>query len=45
MFVDGKTYELVQKKREPNHALSKRLKVHRNLIEKAARERTKSYLV
>jgi hypothetical protein len=41
VFVDGKTYELV--KREPNHALSKRLKVHRNLIEKAARERTKSY--
>ena len=44
-FVDGKTYELVQKNRKPNHALSKRLKVHRNIIEKAALERAKSYLV
>jgi hypothetical protein len=45
VFVDGKTYELAQKSRKPNHALSKRLKAHRTIIEAAALEQAKSYLV
>ena len=43
MFVDGKTYELVQKGRKPNQALAERCKAHRALVEKAALHQRKSY--
>ena len=43
VFVDGKTYGLVQKNRKPNPALSKRCKAHRAIVEKAAQHVRKSY--
>jgi hypothetical protein len=42
-FVDGKTYELVQKDRKPNQALAERCKAHRAIVEKAALHLRKSY--
>jgi len=43
MFVDGQTYDLAQKSRKPNQALSKSVKAHRAIVEQAALERAKSY--
>lgn len=43
MFVDGKTYDLVQKSRKPNPDFSNQCKAHRNLVEAAALKRAKSY--
>jgi hypothetical protein len=43
VFVDGKTYQQVQKSRKPNHALAERCKAHREIVEKAALQQRKSY--
>jgi len=43
VFVDGHTYEMVQESRKPNHALAKRCKAHRQIVEKAALQRRKFY--
>jgi hypothetical protein len=43
MFVDSKTYALVQKKRRPNKALAKHAATHRKIISIAALARGKAY--
>jgi hypothetical protein len=43
VFVDGKTRDLVQKSRKPNHSLSKWCKDHREIVEAAAVSRAKRY--
>jgi hypothetical protein len=45
MFVDGQTYEMVQKSRKPNKSLAKRCNEHRKISETAALKRRKSYAV
>jgi hypothetical protein len=42
-FVDGHTYDLVQKSRKPNRALAKRCSEHRKINEAAAVKRRKLY--
>jgi hypothetical protein len=43
MFVDSKTYELVQKSKKPNKALAEHCKAHRKIVEKAALYHRKVY--
>jgi hypothetical protein len=43
MFVDGHTMGLVEKRRKPNQALSKRVKAHRKIAEEAALLKSESY--
>jgi hypothetical protein len=42
-FADSKTYDAVRKYRKPNHVLADHCARHREIVERAARQKAKSY--